>query len=50
VDALMPILALLEQHGYTRRVRRDSAGGRPPSEICEANPILLEGGANELEG
>ena len=50
VDALMPILALLEQHGYTHRVRRDSAGGRPPSEICEVNPILLEGGANELEG
>lgn len=50
VDALLPILALLEQHGYMRRIRRDPDGGRAPSEICEVNPVVLNRGADELEG
>lgn len=41
VDAMLPILSLLEQHGYIRRVPQCSAGGRKPSEICEVNPAVL---------
>lgn len=49
VDAMQLILALLEQHGYVRRVRRDSGGGRP-SDTCEVNPLILNRGTHELEG
>jgi hypothetical protein len=41
MDAMRSVLVLLEQHGYVRRVRLDSSGGRPPSEICEVNPAIL---------
>jgi putative DNA primase/helicase len=41
VDAMLPILSLLEQHGYIRRVPQGSAGGRKPSETCEVNPAVL---------
>ena len=45
VAAMMPSLMLLEQHGYIRMDRRDSSGGRPPSELCEVNPAFLGGSA-----
>jgi hypothetical protein len=41
VKAMMPTLTLLEQHGYIRIDRRGSSGGRPPSDLCEVNPVLL---------
>jgi len=41
VDALYPVLALLELHGYIRRVAQESSGGRRPTDICEANPALF---------
>jgi hypothetical protein len=43
VDALFPVLVLLEQHGYIRRAAQDSSGGRRPSDVCEVNPVLLVG-------
>ena len=43
VDAMLPILSLMEQHGYIRRIPQSSAGGRKPSEICEVNPAVLKG-------
>jgi hypothetical protein len=43
VDAMLPTLTLLQQHGYIRRVPRGSAGGRPPSDLYEVNPALLNG-------
>jgi hypothetical protein len=42
VDAMLPVLSLLEQHGYIRRVARESTGGRTPSDLCEVNPGILE--------
>jgi hypothetical protein len=50
VDAMQPILGLLEQHGYIRRVKQGSAGGRPSSDLCEVNPAALNRGTDELEG
>lgn len=50
VDAMQPIIALLEQHGYIRRAKQGSAGGRPASDLCEVNPAVLNGGIDELEG
>jgi hypothetical protein len=41
VDAMAPVLALLAEHGYIRRVGRDSSGGRPPSDLIEVNPAVL---------
>lgn len=41
VDALYPVLGLLEQHGYIRRAAQESSGGRKPSDLCEVNPALL---------
>ena len=43
VDAMTPVLSLLEQHGYIRRQQRESSGGRHPSDICEVNPAVLNG-------
>jgi putative DNA primase/helicase len=48
VDAMLTILVLLEQHGYIRRVRQDSGGGRPASDLCEVNPGVLNRGGDEL--
>lgn len=50
VDAMRPILALLEQQGYIRRAKQGSGGGRPPSDLCEVNPAALNRGTDELEG
>jgi hypothetical protein len=50
VDAMQPILALLEQHGYVRRVKQRSTGGRPASDICDVNPATLNRGIDELDG
>ncbi len=33
----------------TETAQPESGGGRP-SDICEVNPIILNRGANELEG
>jgi len=41
VDAMTPVLSLLEQHGYIRRQQRESSGGRYPSDICDVNPAVL---------
>lgn len=41
MDALNPVLDLLEEHGYIRRHHRDSQGGRRPSDIYEVNPAFL---------
>ena len=41
VDALLPVLSLLEQHGYIRRIQQSSGGGRRPSDLCEVNPGVL---------
>ena len=41
VDALLPVLALLEQHGYIRRLVQVSTGGRRPSDVCEVNPGVV---------
>ena len=41
VDAMTPVLSLLEQHGYIRRQQRESSGGRHPSDVCEVNPAVL---------
>jgi len=43
-------LALLEQHGYIRRVKQDSTGGRRGSDLCEVNPLVINRGTDELEG
>jgi hypothetical protein len=40
MDALLPVLALLEGHGYVRRQLRESSGGRPPSDLFEVNPAV----------
>jgi hypothetical protein len=40
VDAMFPVLALLEEHHYIRRTPRESTGGRKPSEVCEVNPSI----------
>jgi hypothetical protein len=45
VEAMLPILQLLEQHGFIRRVQRDSSGGRPPSDLYDVNPAILPEGA-----
>jgi hypothetical protein len=42
VDAMLHVLALLEQHGYIRRVSQTSGGGRTPSDICGVNPAVLK--------
>ena len=42
VDAMNPVLSLLEQHGYIRRQLRESSGGRNPSDICEVNRAVLK--------
>ena len=41
VDAMTPVLTLLEQHEYIRRQARESSGGRHPSDVCEVNPAVL---------
>lgn len=42
VDALHPVLALLEQHEYIRRSAQQSSGpGRKSSDVCEVNPALI---------
>jgi hypothetical protein len=41
VDAMTPVLSLLEQHGYIRRQQVESSGGRNPSDICDVNPATL---------
>jgi hypothetical protein len=46
VDALRPVLILLEDHYYIRRERSESSGGRPPSDTCEVNPKVLQMGGN----
>jgi hypothetical protein len=43
VNELTPTLTLLEQHGYVRIVHRDSSGGRPPGDLVEVNPTVLQG-------
>ncbi len=45
VEAMLPVLTLLEQHGYVRREIRESTGGRNPSELIEVNPAILKGPA-----
>jgi putative DNA primase/helicase len=50
VDAMQPILTLLEQHGYIRRAKQGSGGGRPASDLCDVNPAALARGTNELDG
>src|ERR1035437_6721638 len=50
VDAMQPILTLLEQHGYIRRAKQGSGGGRPASDLCEVNPAALDRGTHELDG
>ena len=42
VDAMNPIISLLEQHGYIRRQQRESSGGRHPSDTCDVNPAVLQ--------
>jgi hypothetical protein len=42
VDAMIPVLLLLEQHEYIRRLQSQSNGGRKPSDVCEVNPIALK--------
>jgi hypothetical protein len=49
VDALQAILVLLEQHGYIRRAKQGSGGGRPASDLCEVNPAALNRGIDELD-
>jgi hypothetical protein len=46
VDALIPVILLLEQHDYIRRKQRGSSGGRNPSDICEVNPAVLNAEAS----
>jgi len=41
VTAMTPTLILLEQSGYIRINRQTPSGGRPPSDLCEVNPVLL---------
>jgi hypothetical protein len=41
VDLLLPVLMLLEQHGYIRREQQLPSGGRRPSDMCEVNPAVL---------
>jgi putative DNA primase/helicase len=41
VDAMLPALSLVDQHGYIRREPRESSGGRKPSDLCEVNPSVL---------
>jgi Protein of unknown function (DUF3987)/Bifunctional DNA primase/polymerase, N-terminal/Primase C terminal 1 (PriCT-1) len=41
VDAMLPVLLLVEQHGYIRRLHNESSGGRKPSDVCEVNPAVL---------
>ena len=40
MDALFPVLVLLEGHGYVRRQPRESSGGRPPGDLYEVNPAV----------
>jgi hypothetical protein len=42
VDALRPVLILLEDHNFIRRVQGESTGGRKSSDICEVNPKVLK--------
>jgi putative DNA primase/helicase len=44
LDALVPVLLLLEEHGYIRRTRQESTGGRKPSDVCDVNPALFPAG------
>jgi hypothetical protein len=48
VDALLPVLALLQEHCHIRRVEGESRGGRPPSDTCRVNPKLLKTGGKRL--
>jgi hypothetical protein len=41
MDAMLPVLTLLEQHGYIRRLAQVSTGGRRPSDLCEVHPALV---------
>jgi hypothetical protein len=40
VDAMLPILHLLAEHGYIRGASRDASGGRPPSALYDVNPAI----------
>ena len=44
VDAMLPVVGLLEQHEYIRREPHESSGGRRPSDVCQVNPAILPGG------
>jgi putative DNA primase/helicase len=50
VDALMPVLDLLEEHVCIRREPGESSGGRRPSDTCQVNPKILKGGKNRCAG
>jgi hypothetical protein len=41
MDALRPILSLLEQRCYIRLARQESTGGRPASTVIEVNPAVF---------
>jgi hypothetical protein len=43
VEAMVPVLVLLEEHLYIRRNKNRSSGGQPPSDTCEINPRLMGG-------
>jgi hypothetical protein len=42
VDAMDQAIKLLIAHGYIRRTKQDSTGGRPPSDRCDVNPALFD--------